>query len=141
MPLPPNSVGESDLRRIYKCILQFILGDKVPLQFKGSSQLIDIGESLKNTKVPEIYTRTSQMEIVKSVLDYMCSVKQDDATLTGGAMLPLYSIEYLFYKMNIVSAAFGNSTPPKNLFIVDEYFNRDMYEYELGIACKVSTSN
>lgn len=143
LPLPPNDLGESNHRITYMNILKFLLGDKITVTEcnngqPSTSNVLNISIA-RDSKMPRIFTKTDQMEMVKSSLDYLCSVVNDDgATISGGALLTLYSIEYLLFSMKKASSIEANIEPPKNIHITNLYFGNDIYEYQRNIACDVS---
>lgn len=122
------------------------MGDKVTIidnsmDEEVCSNNITSIKTARNFELPEIFTKTEQMEILKSILDTLCSVEKDGAIISGGSLLTIQSIQYLLYNVKLCSAEITNIEPPKNIHIVDLFFRKDPYEYESNIACDVSLLN
>lgn len=117
LPLPPKALGESDLDKIYQQILDFV---------KRSNK--QLGE----TVIPPIYTHKEQMQATESVLNFLKS------GMGCKINLEVYSIHYLFYALKMATCAQGGIIKPDTIFTTDAYFDRDEFEYHVGIGCKVS---
>lgn len=110
LPLPPNAMGDSNLGNIYNAVLKFLSS---------------------NDGYPSLYTSRESIHIVNSVLNFLKSdIGADNATLN------IYSIQYLFYVMKEATCEQGELEKPKTFHITDAHFERDYFEYQIGIACQ-----
>ncbi|KAL5278463.1 MAEL family protein [Megaselia abdita] len=114
LPLPPHALGESDTHILYQQILDFVTF--------GRNRLGD-------SSFPPVYAHKDQIQATESVLKFLM-------TGTGCSFsLDVYNIYYLFYTLKIATCAQGGIVKPDSMFITDCYFDRDEYEYSLGIGC------
>lgn len=116
LPLPPNALGAKNLGNIYNDVLNFI-------RDKNSNYY------------PPIYTHRDCMHVVESVLEFL---KADVGA--NNIDLKVYPIQYLFYIMKEATSEAGEVEKPKSFYITDAYFERDFFEFQIGIACQVSKS-
>lgn len=114
LPLPPNALGDKNLGNIYNDILNFIRG--------GNSN-----------NYPSVYTHRDCVHIVESILDFL---KTDIGA--NNIDLKVYPIQYLFYIMKEATCEAGELEKPNSFYITDAYFERDFFEYQIGIGCQVS---
>lgn len=112
LPLPPNALGEKNLGSIYNDVLNFIRDES-------------------SNDYPPIYTHRDGIHIVESVLDFL---KADVGA--NNIDLNIYPIQYLFYIMKEATCEVGELEKPKSFYITDAYFERDFFEYQIGIACQ-----
>ncbi|XP_059221665.1 protein maelstrom 1 [Stomoxys calcitrans] len=111
LPLPPKALGEKNLSKIYKDILDFI------------------GDNDTNS-YPPIYTDRESRHIVESVLNFLRPDKAENVELK------VYPIQYLFFIMKEATCQVGELEKLKNIYITDAYFERDYFEYHIGIGCQ-----
>uniref|UniRef100_A0A1A9ZXQ9 HMG box domain-containing protein n=1 Tax=Glossina pallidipes TaxID=7398 RepID=A0A1A9ZXQ9_GLOPL len=110
LPLPPKAMGDSNLGNIYNAVLKFLSS---------------------NDDYPSLYTSRECIHIVDSVLNFLKSdIGANNATLN------IYSIQYLFYVMKEATCEQGELEKPKTFHITDAHFERDYFEYQIGIACQ-----
>ncbi|XP_073828405.1 protein maelstrom 1-like [Musca autumnalis] len=112
LPLPPNALGDKNLANIYNEILKFIRDE-------GSDNY------------PPLYTHRDCIHIVESVLDFL---KTDIGA--SNIELKVYPIQYLFYIMKEATCEAGELEKPKSFYITDAYFERDFFEFQIGISCQ-----
>lgn len=112
--MPPNALGEKNLGSIYNDILNFIRDE--------------------NTHdYPPVYTHRDGIHIVESVLEFL---KADVGA--NNIDLKIYPIQYLFFIMKEATCEVGELEKPKSFYITDAFFERDYFEYQIGIACQVN---
>ncbi|XP_037897934.1 protein maelstrom-like [Glossina fuscipes] len=109
LPFPPNAMGDRNLGNVYNAVLKFLSS---------------------NDDYPSLYTPWECIHIVNSVLNFL---KSDIGA--NNAILSIYSLEYLFYVMKEATCDQRELEKPKTLHITDAYFERDYFEYEIGIEC------
>lgn len=112
LPLPPNAIGETDLDKIYQQILEF-------LKVGGST-------------LPPLYTLPDQIQATESVLNFLKMGKGCKVDLK------IYNIHYLFYTLKVATCEQGGIIKPDSIFITTTFFERDEFEYHVGIGCNVS---
>ncbi|XP_037819034.1 protein maelstrom 1 [Lucilia sericata] len=112
LPLPPNALGEKNLGSIYNDILNFIRDEET-------------------NDYPPLYTHRDGIHIVESVLEFL---KADVGA--NNIDLKIYPIQYLFFIMKEATCEVGELEKPKSFYITDAFFERDFFEYQIGIACQ-----
>lgn len=112
--MPPNALGDKNLANIYNEILKFIRDDN-------------------SNSYPPIYTHRDCIHIVESVLEFL---KADIGA--NNTELKVYPIQYLLYIMKEATCEAGELEKPKSFYITDAYFERDFFEFQIGIGCQVS---
>uniref|UniRef100_T1PAS7 PiRNA pathway germ-plasm component n=1 Tax=Musca domestica TaxID=7370 RepID=T1PAS7_MUSDO len=112
LPLPPNALGDKNLANIYNEILKFIRDDD-------------------SNSYPPIYTHRDCIHIVESVLEFL---KADIGA--NNTELKVYPIQYLLYIMKEATCEAGELEKPKSFYITDAYFERDFFEFQIGIGCQ-----
>ncbi|XP_055843862.1 protein maelstrom [Episyrphus balteatus] len=117
LPLPPNAMGEQQLGKLYNLILHFIRPD-------------DGGE------YPPVFTNVESMQIVESAMNF---IKADAGA--NNVDLKIYSIQYLFFTLKEATCEVGEVEKPASIFVTDAYFDRDIFEYMVGIACDFHEKN
>lgn len=112
MPLPPNALGEKNLGKIYNDILNFVRndGDYYP-----------------------VYTKVECIPIIEASLNFLKLEKASQ-----NIDLKVYSIQYLFNTLKNATCKIGELEPPSSIYITDDYFQKDAFEYQVNIACDVS---
>lgn len=113
LPLPPNALGECKLGSIYNDILNFI-------------------RDPETSEYPPVYTHRDSIHIVESVLEFL---KTD--TAANDIELKVYPIQHLFFIMKEATCVIGELEKPKSFYITDAYFERDFFEFHVGIGCQV----
>lgn len=111
LPLPPNAMGEKQLGKLYNMILHFIRPDD--------------GEDY-----PPVFTNAESMQIVESAISF---IKADAGA--NKVDLKIYPIQYLFFSLKEATCEVGDVEKPASIFVTDAYFDRDVFEYMVGIAC------
>lgn len=117
LPLPPNAMGEQQLGKLYNMILHFIRPED-------------------GAEYPPIFTNAESMQIVESSLNF---IKADAGA--NKVDLKIYSIQYLFYTLKEATCEVGEVEKPASIFVTDAYFDRDIFEYMVGIACDFHEKN
>ncbi|XP_075158623.1 protein maelstrom 1-like [Haematobia irritans] len=112
LPLPPSALGDKNLGNIYNQVLDFVR-DPVTKEYAP------------------IYTHRDCIHIVESVLDFL---KAD--TAANNIDLKVYPIQYLFFIMKEATCDVGEVKKPGSFYITDAYFERDFFEYQIGIGCQ-----
>ncbi|XP_013105572.2 protein maelstrom 1 [Stomoxys calcitrans] len=117
LPLPPMALGDKNLGNIYNEVLNFIRDPET------------------NSYSP-LYTLKECIHIVDSVLEFL---KADNGA--NNLDLKIYPIQYLFYIMKEATCEVGEIEKPSSFYITDAYFERDFYEYQIGIGCQFHEKN
>ncbi|XP_061403051.1 protein maelstrom 1-like [Musca vetustissima] len=112
LPLPPNALGDKNLGNIYNEILKFIRDED-------------------SNNYPPVYTHRDCIHIVESVLEFL---KADIGS--NNTELKVYPIQYLLYIMKEATCEAGELEKPKSFYITDAYFERDFFEFQIGIGCQ-----
>uniref|UniRef100_A0A1A9UYQ3 Maelstrom domain-containing protein n=1 Tax=Glossina austeni TaxID=7395 RepID=A0A1A9UYQ3_GLOAU len=103
-------MGDRNLGNIYNAVLKFLSS---------------------NDDSPSLYTSRECIHIVNWMLNFL---KSDIGA--NNANLNIYSIQYLFYVMKEATCDQGELEKPKTFHITDAHFERDYFEYQIGIACQ-----
>lgn len=106
-------MGDKNLANIYNEILNFLRDD-------------DTGSSY-----PPVYTHRDCIHIIESVLEFL---KADIGA--NNVELKIYPIQYLFYIMKEATCDIGELEKPSSFYITDAYFERDFFEFQIGIGCQ-----
>lgn len=117
LPLPPNALGDTNIIGLYQQVLDFV----------------SLGRNCLGEALPPVFAHREEIQATENVLKYMMNAGQG-----CNISLDVYDIYYLFHTLKNATCSQGAVRKPDSIFITDSYFDRDEYEYAIGIGCAVS---
>ncbi|EDV41380.2 uncharacterized protein Dana_GF10993 [Drosophila ananassae] len=126
LPLPPNALGEKNMGKLYRNILEY---------------LSKIQEGKDATKPFVVFTKTDMVPVVKSCFRYLACENQD-GSYENGDQIQVLDIQYLLFilKKEVLDIA-GVSDEKINLYVTDAYFLKDFFEFTPEISCQYHEEN
>ncbi|XP_055381591.1 protein maelstrom 2-like [Condylostylus longicornis] len=110
--VPPDVQGETNLKKLYLNCLEFIRENN------------ECG-----SEYPPLFTHQDE-KIVKSVLEVLRSDCYDEEPV-----LRVYPLRELFFILKRTTSEIGETKPPESKHITNAYLDKDVYEYQVNIAC------
>ncbi|XP_017093273.2 protein maelstrom 2 [Drosophila bipectinata] len=126
LPLPPNALGEKNMGKLFRNILEYLSQSK---------------EGKDANKPLVVFTKTDLIPVVKSCFRYLACESQD-RLYESGDQIQVLDIQYLFFilKKEVLDTA-GLPDDKINLYVTDAYFSRDFFEFTPEIACQYHEEN
>ncbi|KAH8270124.1 hypothetical protein KR018_004226 [Drosophila ironensis] len=125
LPLPPNAMGEKNMVKLYRDIVDFLIRNS---HNGGDGPLV-------------VFTKREDIPMVRSCFRYL-SCEDQDYLQGDEVQIEVLDIQYLLFIMKKeVLRMTGLPDDHINMFITDVFFQRDFFEFVPKIACQFHEDN